>query len=217
VLPLLRQAISPELAQALRAAPFLLLLILGLQVARTRDPAARRRRVDALLLFLLAAFGVAAASQVDAWPFSPYRLMVVDARDHHAQKSMIAFRAVDAAGREWKVDPYAWSPLYPYDVMTWFELSQDRATQQERESVLSFLYERVERARRLRLAGRRVGNDRLLGPLTAPDMYVLPSEKDLSATPFVALRVYRLYWRSDELAADATRVQRRLLLESPPR
>ncbi len=213
MLPLLRQVISPELAQALRAAPFLLLLVLGLRVARARDPAARQQRVNALVLLLLAAFGVAAASQVDAWPFSPYRLMVFDARDHHAARSMIAFRAVDAAGREWKVDPYAWSPLYAHDIMGWFELSQDRSTPAERESVLFFLSERAEQARRRRLAGQRVGNECLLGPLTAPDIYFAPSEKGLSATPFGAFRVYRLHWRPDELAADTTRVQRRLLFE----
>ena len=213
----IRSALSPEAAQALRAAPFVVFLLLGLAVAGAREPRTRRRWIDALLAILLLGYVLVAATQVDAWPFSPYRLMAADARDHHALRKMFAFRGVDTNGQEWKLDPSAWSPLYPEDIMGWFELREPGATPAERESVLSFLFLRAEDARRRRAEGRRVGNERLLGPLTAPDMHIPPPAEGFPPQPFSALRVYRFSWRADDLAGDRSRVVRQLLFEYPRR
>ena len=201
------------MAQALRAAPLALFLVLGCRVALARDPAIRRRRIHVLLAVFLAIQSLIAATQIDAWPFSPYRLMAADARRRDAPMTMIALRGLDPDGREWRVDPLAWSPLYSEDVSDWFELVASRAAPVERDAVLAFLYARAEEARRLRAAGRRVGNERWLGPLAAPDIFLSPPSEGPPPQPFAGLRVYRLTWDPLELARDPERVTRQVLFE----
>jgi len=213
LLQAIRQGVPPEFLQPARLASLLLFVVLGLRVAVAREPGARRARVTALIAYVLAAHALVALAQTDDWPFSAYRMMAVDARTHDDLRSMIAFRAVDGEGREWKVDPLAWSPLWPQAVMGWYEVVWPHASPRDRESVGRFLLERAEEARRLRAAGRRVGNETILGPLAAPDMNLTHRLGGLPGAPFVALRVYRTYWRPTELAADPMRVKRSLLAE----
>jgi hypothetical protein len=213
VIQLIRQGLPPELVQMVRLLPLLLFLGTGFVVARTPDGGSRRRWINRLLVVFLVLHAGVTLLQVDAWPFSPYRMMAVDVRDRDTVRNAIAFRAVDASGREWTVDPLAWSPHFPQAVMGWFEVALPRASPENREAVLSFLYKRAEDARRQRLAGRRVGNERWLGPLTAPDTNLSRPLGGVPSEPFTALRVYRLYWKPAEFAADRSRVQRRLLLE----
>jgi hypothetical protein len=213
VFQLLRQGLRPEVVQVIRALPFVLFLALGISVASAREPMRRRRRIQMLLAYLVTAHLLLVATQIDAWPFSPYRMMAVDARVHDDLRRMIAFRGVDAAGREWKLDPYAWSPLFPQAVMGWFEVVWPHASPEDREAVMRFLLDRAEEARRRRSGGSRVGNERILGRLTAPDMNLPPPLEGLPEGPFVALRVYRVYWRPSEFAVDPRRTKRALLIE----
>lgn len=212
-LSLIRKGLSPELIQAVR---FLSLVVFGglaIRVSRAADPALRRRRIDTLILFLLAINAGVILVRTDAWPFSPYSMMAVDATDHSNVRTMIAFRAVDRQGREWKVDPLAWSPLFPQAIMGWFEVVYPFASPADREEAGRFLLARAEEARARRVAGRRIGNDRWLGFLAAPDTNLYWEVPQTSAEAFVSLRVYRLFWRPTELAADPGRFGRRLLLE----
>lgn len=212
MLQLVRQGLPPELVQPLRSLPLLLFVALGISVLRAPE-GQRRRRIQRLLAAFLLFHAGAVLLQFDAWPFSPYRMMAVDARAHADVRSMVAFRAVDRAGREWTVDPLSWSPLFPQAIMGWFETALPRAKPTDRDAAAQFLFQRVEDARRRRLAGRRVGNERLLGCLAAPDTNLSRSLEGLPPEPFAVLRVYRLFWRPDELNADPSRFGRRLLLE----
>ena len=110
------------------------------------------------------------------------------------------------------MDPLAFSPLFPATVMGWYETAYPFASPQDREAAAAFLLARAETARQGRAAGRRIGNERFLGPLSAPDTNILWDPPDAPA-PFVVFRVYRLFWRPDELAADPQRFRRRLLFE----
>lgn len=208
----LRKGLSPELLQGIRALFFVLFVLLALRVRRAGDPARQRRRVNQLLGFLIAASLAVVLLKTDAWPFSPYPMMAVDATDHSSQHSGIAFRAVDREGREWLVNPLAWSPLFPQTIMGWYETAFPFASRADSEAVARFLLARAEAARQSRAAGRRVGNERWLGPLTAPDMNMLWDSPD-APEPFVALRVYRFFWRPTELALDPENFKRKLVFE----
>ena len=131
------------MVHALRLSTFLVFIGLGLAIPLLVEPARRRRAINAFLAYILALNAFVAAAQTDAWPFSPYRMMAVDARLDTA-RSMIAFRGVDGEGREWDVEPLAWSPLFPQAIMGWFEVVFPRATPAEREEVVRFLFERAE-------------------------------------------------------------------------
>jgi hypothetical protein len=208
----LRKGLSPELLQGIRALSFVLFVLLAIRVRRAADPAGGRRRVQQLLAFMLAASVAVVLLRTDDWPFSPYPMMAVDATDHTSLRTMIAFRAADLEGREWRVDPLAFSPLFPPTVMGWYETAYPFAPRADREAAARFLLARAESARQARVAGRRVGNERWLGRLAAPDTNILWDPAEAPA-PFVALRVYRLFWRPTELAADPQRFGRRLLFE----
>lgn len=213
MLSLARKGLSPELVQTARLLTFAVFIGLAFRVSRAADPALRRRRITTLILFLLAVNAGVILLHTDAWPFSPYPMMAVDATDHSSLRTMIAFRAVDRQGRESKVDPLAWSPLFPQAIMGWFETVYPLASPADRAEVSRFLLARAEAARASRAAGRRVGNERWLGFLAAPDTNLYWDARPAPEEPFVSLRVYRFFWRPTELAADPGRFGRRLLLE----
>jgi len=205
--------IPPDAAQVLRTVPFALFLVLGARVALARDEVVRRRRVNVLFVGVLAIQAIVGATQIDAWPFSPHRLMAADVRQRSAPVTVIALRGLDSDGREWRIDPLAWSPLYSADISDWFEVVAPRAAPSERDAVLAFLYARAEEARRLRAAGRRVGNERWLGPLAAPDIFVAPPSEGPPPGPFAGLKVYRLTWNPADYARHPEHVDRQLLAE----
>ena len=177
----------------------------------------RRRRIQVLLVYVLALNAAVVLLQTDDWPFSPYPMMAVNATDRTTVHSMVAFRAVDREGREWKVDPLAWSPLFPQAVMGWYEKVYPFASPADRESVARFLLARAEEARVRRSAGLAVGTRRWLGPFAAPDTNLYWPPPAGASDAFITLRVYRLFWRPLELAADPTRYGRRLLYECSAR
>jgi hypothetical protein len=204
------------LIQIARLGILILFVVLGLRVALTHEP---RRRRSALQLFLMYTLGVnmyIALRQTDAWPFSPYRMMAVNATIHDDERRMIGFKGVDADGREWDIDPLSWSPLYPQAVMGWLEVGYPQATTAQRIESLAFLLERANTARAARAEGRAFGNAALLGPLTAPDTNPFPKAA-ASPKPFAGLRLYRITWRPHELRRDPASATWRLLDEYPRR
>ena len=190
---------------------------LGACLPFLRHSGLRRRAVNALILYVLALHAFVAATQTDGWPFSAYRLMAADATVHDDRRSMLAFRAVGGDGREWDVDPMAWSPLYPQAVTGWFVLHFRQATEAQKREAMGFLLEKAETARRDRVAGLRVGNERLLGPLAAPDINLYRPAAAVAPEPLAALRLYEVFWTPTELALDASAVERRQVYEYRPR
>jgi hypothetical protein len=200
------------MVHALRLSTFLVFIGLGLAIPFLLEPTRRRRAINAFLAYVLALNAFVAAAQTDAWPFSPYRMMAIDARLDTA-RSMIAFRGVDAQGREWDIEPLAFSPLFPQAVMGWFEVVYPRATPAQREEAVRFLFERAEDARRRRQAGRWIGNERFLGPLAAPDTNLSHAAANVSPEPLAGLRVYRVFWTPQAFLDDPGSVRRSLVYE----
>lgn len=201
------------MVHALRLSTFLAFVGLGLILPFVHGTRWRRTWVNAFLGYVLALNAFVAVAQTDAWPFSPYRMMAVDSRARGLTRSMIAFRGVDGQGAEWDLEPLAWSPLFPQAVMGWFEVGFPGASAEERDEVGRFLWERAEAARRARLTTSWIGNERLLGPLAAPDTNLSRPAAQTSQQPLQGLRVYRLFWASEDLLRDPTSVRRVLVFE----
>lgn len=192
---------------------FAIFVALGVVVAVLRD---ERRRRTALQFFLAYTLGVNALlvlAHFEAWPFSRYPMMAVPTVDPRAETTLLNFRGVDAAGREWKVDTRAWSPLFPAAVMGWIVKKLTILPEDQRREALLFLLRRANEARAAALAGRRYGNDLLFGSLTAPDAFYYGQQAIPAPTEFVALRVYRLYWHG----RDYGHVRRVLVAEQRAR
>lgn len=204
---------ATPMVHALRLSTFLTFVGLGLILPFVQDAHRRRTCINAFLGYVLALNAFVAVAQTDAWPFSPYRMMAVDSRGRGAERSMIAFRGFDDQGREWDVEPLAWSPLFPQAIMGWFEVGFPRATPEGRQEVVGFLWERAEEARRARRTQAWFGNERLLGPLAAPDTNLSRPAREISGEPLVGLRVYRVFWVSEELLRDPSSVRRTLVFE----
>ncbi|MGH9459414.1 MAG: hypothetical protein ACRD2J_17405 [Thermoanaerobaculia bacterium] len=183
-------------------------------------PAHRRRApINLLLAYSLIVNAFVGFVGTDAWPFSPYPMMSTDARDRERILNGLAFRLVHADGSESKVDPLAFSPLYPQSVMGWLETRYQGIDPAKREVALRFLHARADEARRMRLSGDNFGNRAILGPLAAPDtnLYWTPER---ASKPSVGLRIYRFRWNPGALAADPSAFERELFADSfgePPR
>jgi hypothetical protein len=205
-------AIVRNALQLVRLAIVAGFVVAGVRVMRA--PAERRRnRINQLLAYVIVVHAAIAIAQNDAWPFTMYPMMAVDSTDRTAVHNGLSFRVVDESGKEWPVDPLAWSPLYPQSIMGWFEVSYAKATQAQRNDVLRFLLARAERARQHSVRNDRFyGNAALLGPLAAPDTN-LYAEVHASAQPLRALRVYRVFWIPSEFATSGKLVDRRLVCE----
>jgi hypothetical protein len=200
---------------ALRLSSFFIFVALGLALSFVADRGRRRVFVNVFLAYVLALNAFVVVGQKDAWPFSPYGLMTVDSSRRGVVRSMIAFRGVDGHGREWDIEPLAWSPLFPPAIMGWFEVNFPRATTEARDEVGRFLLDRAEEARRRRRAGAPIGNERLLGPLSAPDTHQSRPAIETASEPLVGIRVYRLTWIAEILLRDPSAVTRTLVFEYP--
>jgi len=193
-------------------AAFAIFVALGVRVL-TSAAERRRRAINHLLAYTLGVHAFLLIAQKDAWPFSVYPMMAAVSRNRSDQHQMIVARGVDAQGREWPVDPIAWSPLYPSSTLAWFDVGYPSASAAERQSVMRFLLERAEKARRQRAAGEAfIGNRALLGPLAAPDTNLYGAVSP-APMPFRALRIYRVFWNPTAFARDPSRVTRKLLCE----
>lgn len=196
--------------QLLYAAVFAGFIALGVAVRRAPPPA-RRRRVVTLIAYVIAANLLAGLSQQDAWPFTSHTIAVGRARPD-TQVCLIELSGVDAAGRELRLDPYSWMPVYESVLHYWLEVNLERLTAEDRKTALSFLWRRAEVARERLAAGRAIGRERWLGPLGAPYWLLLP-RAPVSAEPLAGLRVYEACWVPRERYADPQQRTRRLLAE----
>jgi hypothetical protein len=191
----------PEL---LRMACFLLFLVLGLRVLATRVDPGRRRAINLFLVYVGVLSIAVAVSQVDAWPFSTYRL-IQGLWGGMTTSSQMVIRGVDASGREWDIDALSWSPAHQLVVHAWLARTYPRLSPAEQQDAARFLLEKAEDARQRRVAGQWIGNARWLGPLTAPDWWLYPPTPAVPPTPFTALRAYRADIRMDGTLQQVTR------------
>ena len=192
-------------AELIRFLFFAGFVLLGVAVILLR----RRALIHLLIAYTLAVNVLLVIARNEAWPFSRYPMMAVPTVDPNAANSMLSFRAVDGDGREWKIDPLAWSPLFPAAVMGWVVNKMPVLPAPERREALLFLLQRAEASRAAAWQRSRFGNEALLGPLTAPDVFYYGPRPAPAPTRFVALRIYRMYW----LPMTGREVRRDLIAE----
>jgi hypothetical protein len=194
----------------LRALSFLGFLALGWRVARLETGPARRRAVNLLLAYVVIVNGAAGLLQWDDWPFTSHTIAVGRARAD-SRVCATELLGVDEAGREWRLDPYTFTPVYDSIVQYWIEQAPPRLDGAQRGKALAFLLERAEESRRRLAQGRALGHERILGPLGAPYWLLLPRSRTAPASPYAALRAYSSCWPVAEGPGLAT--PRRLVAE----
>jgi hypothetical protein len=200
---------------ALRLASFLAFIVLGIAVLRA-DPRVRRGRINAFLIYMFAVSLLIGVSQRDAWPFSPYPLMRGLWNAHYRYEKIVIV-GTDGRGREWDIDPMAWSPIFPLVLQEWVKGTFVFLTPAEQLEAAKFLYAKAEDARLRQSRGRRVGNELLLGPLTASDWWLYKRVTAVSPQPYAALRIYRDRWEPAAKLADPSQFERTLVCEYAPR
>ncbi len=188
------------MAELLRLATFLVFVALGLRVRR-RQGAARRRAVEHLIACTLALSAAAGVLQWDDWPFTSHTIAVGRARAD-SRVCQTRFYGLDAGGREWRLDPYSFTPVYDSILQYWIEQALPRLPEAQRVRVLEFLLARAEESRRRLAKGRAIGSERLLGPAGAPYWLVLPRVPAVPPGPYAGLRVYSGCWTPAALLRD---------------
>jgi hypothetical protein len=185
---------------------------LGLRLSFLGSAPARRRGQTLLILYVLGLSLAVGLSQKDAWPFSPYPVLAEDATRSSTLERVVLV-GVDGAGREWAVEPMAWSPLPSKKITDWMRTVYPRLGPAQQREAERFLFERAEAARRQALAGTWLGHRRLLGPLAAPS-WLVHRPAPPAPEPFVALRGYRIRWQAREVLEDPHGVERELLFDT---
>jgi len=146
--------------------------------------------VNRLLGYTLAVSMVVGVTQWDAWPFTTYTLAASRPRVE-TPICLIEYWGLDGSGREWRLDPFTWSPVFDSTLQTWFAMRSTELAAEGKTRALAFLLERAEGARRRLAEGRFIGYDRRLGPtLSAPYWWLVPRPAAFAPTPYVGLRVY---------------------------
>ena len=199
------------MVELVRLVSFLAFLALGFRVARLGEGPERRRAVNRLLAYVLVMSGAVGALQWDDWPFTSHTIAVGRARADSRVCATELF-GLDAGDREWRLDPYSFTPVYDSILQYWLEQALGRLTEPERGRALAFLLERAEESRRRLAAGGALGHERLLGPAGAPYWLLLPRSPEVPASPYAGLRAYSTCWTvADGPGRPPTR---RLLLEA---
>src|SRR5262245_52754254 len=198
-----------------RLASFLLFLGLGARL-RGLHGSERRRAVQIFLAYTVALGLGAGLTQVDDWPFTSHTIAVGRPRSD-SRICDTEFYGVDAAGREWRLDPYAWTPVYDSILQFWVEQRLPRLPAAQRARAQAFLLERAERSRARLAQGRSLGPERLLGRAGAPYWLLLPRHPQAPAAPFAALRAYAGCWIPAERLAGRSPASRTLSFEERAR
>src|SRR5262245_20028719 len=127
----------------LRAASFLGFLALGGRLARLGPGPARRRAINLLLAYVVLLNGAAGLLQRDDWPFTSHTIAVGRARAD-SRVCRTEFFGVDDGGREWRLDPYTFTPVYDSILQYWIEQAPGRLDETRRGQALAFLLDRAE-------------------------------------------------------------------------
>jgi SAM-dependent methyltransferase len=203
-------AIAEVVRDLLRLASFIAFLILGFRVTRVGEGVARRRAINRLLAYVLGLSGAVGLLQWDDWPFTSHTIAVGRARADSRVCTTELF-GVDDGGREWRLDPYSFTPVYHSILQYWLEQAPGRLSEAQRGRALGFLLERAEESRRRLAAGRALGHERILGPAGAPYWLLLPRSRAVPASPYAGLRAYSSCWTVAE--GPGRPVSRRVLAE----
>jgi hypothetical protein len=181
------------MADLVRLASFLAFLALGWRVTRLHEGPARRRAIHQLVVYVVALNLAVGVLQWDDWPFTSHTIAVGRARAD-SRVCATTLYGIDGDGREWRLDPYTFTPVYDSILQFWLEQALGRLTDAQRRRALSFLLDRAEESRRRLAAGRALGHERLLGPLGAPYWLLLPRSPAAPPTPYSGLRAYSSCW-----------------------
>jgi hypothetical protein len=89
-----------------------------------------------------------------------------------------------------------------------------------RDELLRFILDRANRQRELFLTGHFPPNDRFFGAASAPAHFemrhVWRTARDVPPNPFIAVRIWRLDWDTEERARDDRALTRTLLAAYRP-
>jgi len=198
-----------------RLGAFLLFVALGLLAAWRGGGSEARRRVDALLVYVLVVTALVGLAQQESWPFAQWAL--VSGLSPRRIRSL-EVQALDAQGRGCVVDLRVLQPLSPEEFASWLYANLGRLKPAGREALARFLLRRAEEGRqRLRRGERVAPNQWLLGWLTAPyhfhDAKTWRQPSQVPATPFTGVRAFFLEWDVEERFRHPERITRRLLFE----
>ena len=149
----------------------------------------KRQAVTLWLGYCIGVECIMAATGRDAWPFSAYGALF-HRGDASRSFSNLRFVAVDTAGREFEIDPRAWSPLHERTLQQWWLAYFHRLNPDQQKVAVSFLLRQAEDTRRRIESDRRVANSKILGSLAAPFWYEPRSAPTQSPLPYQLIRVY---------------------------
>jgi len=190
--------------------------------ARRASEATARRRISALIGYVVFASFLAGLSQRNLWPFAHWRMMQTVAPEAVGDSGLTVndVVGVTAQGAEYPVDYRALEPFTYEELLAWLMLRFPAQPPPARDSVGAFLLRSSEAGREAARAGKGPGRvSRLLGSFAAPSHVVYARRwngpDDVPATPFVAVRIYREYWNIEERARDPHAIRRRLLYQFP--
>jgi hypothetical protein len=200
------------LAEIARLLSFLLFLALGIRVARASGTA-RRRAVVAFAGYVVAINAAAGVTQIDNWPFTSNTLAVGRMRGDDRPLTWLAFRGVDRDGREWKLDPQSFSPVFDSILQYWLTSRFSLLDDDGRRVSARFLVAKANEARARLTAGKRIGFERFLGPFAAGYWWRLPRVQEAPEGEFLSIRVYRLEYTLGEIAAHGRILRENFLLE----
>ena len=184
-------------------------------IPRAADWASKRRRILMLAAYIVTSHLVIGISQKDGWPIANYRLMHGKANPG-SEFWRIGFFGTDAAGREWRVDPYAWRSTSDWHLQFWFYIHFETASAADRQQVLREIYGHAERSRGFVAREGRLPWPSILGPLTAPQWWLFDREQSAPPQPYRSIRVYKEAWVWKERLENGTIGERKLLAEWSP-
>jgi hypothetical protein len=202
------------MSQLLSLACFLAFLFLGLRVRRASG-ASRRSAVNALIACAGGLTVLSGLTHWDNWPFTRNVIAVGRPRPERPI-CMTDFVGVGADGRESRVDPYTWAPVYDSVLQYWFEQGYAALPPAEQRTAMAFLLQRAEAARARRAQGKAIGFERRLGAAASPYWLMLPRPEAVPSEPYVGLRAYRVCWTAPERARDRSAGRRTLVAEHRP-
>ena len=201
-----------------RLAAVVVFLGLGLRLRHLASGPERRRGVNLLIAYVLVVHGLvllhglSTLSGLDGWPFTNHTIAVSRAR-LDMRFCLTEFVGVTSEGREWRVDPYTWSPVFDSILQYWVEYHLAPLSPEGRRAVLAFLLEKAEAGRRRLARGDAIGYDRRLGLVSASYWLLLPRLKAVPPRPYSGLRIYQACWTPRERLAEPDRVTRLLVAE----